>query len=61
MALPVWALFMKKVYPDSTLMYSPKDVFRIPPGQEYDCQAHQADSTTVSKGNESDEHVFDAL
>jgi penicillin-binding protein 1A len=61
MALPVWALFMKKVYADSTLMYSPKDVFRIPPGQEYDCQAHQGDSTTISKGNESDEHVFDAL
>lgn len=30
MALPVWGLFMQKVYADKSLGYSQKDTFNIP-------------------------------
>ncbi len=32
MALPVFALYMQKIYKDSTLDYSPNDIFEIPTG-----------------------------
>ena len=31
-ALPIWAKYMQKIYNDTTLGYSPKDTFSIPPG-----------------------------
>ena len=34
MALPIWGLYMNKVYADKTLGYSQEDTFRIP--QDYD-------------------------
>ena len=32
MALPVWALYMKRVYADPTLGYDPNEPFHIPAG-----------------------------
>lgn len=37
MALPIWAIFMKKVYGDPKLGYSENDTFDVPPGSEYNC------------------------
>lgn len=37
MALPIWAIFMKKVYGDKKLGYSESDTFGVPPGFEYNC------------------------
>lgn len=50
MGLPIWALFMQKVYADSTLGYSTNDRFERPPGlkieldcKKYDKENHQED------------------
>jgi penicillin-binding protein 1A len=32
MALPIWARYMKKVYADKSLGYSPKEKFNVPKG-----------------------------
>jgi Membrane carboxypeptidase/penicillin-binding protein len=37
MALPIWGIFMKKVYADKQLGYSETDSFGVPPGFEYNC------------------------
>jgi penicillin-binding protein 1A len=34
MALPIYALFMKRVYADTTLGITQSDVFQMPPGME---------------------------
>ena len=45
MALPIWALYMKKVYADSTLTYSDTTHFRIPSEviRQYDCKLSPED------------------
>ncbi len=42
MGLPIWALYMQKVYADSTLGYSKEDRFERPPGLkvELDCKKY---------------------
>ena len=44
MALPVWALYMQKVYADSTLMYCDTLKFNIPDeiAERCDCEQHAA-------------------
>jgi penicillin-binding protein 1A len=37
MALPIWALYMKKVYADKKLGYSESDSFGVPKGYEFNC------------------------
>ncbi|MCQ2369592.1 MAG: transglycosylase domain-containing protein [Paludibacteraceae bacterium] len=50
MSLPIWALYMKKVYADSTLTYSDTTSFRIPKEvlRQFDCSASH------SKTNKTD-------
>ena len=41
MALPIWGLYMQKIYSDSTLKYSPKTTFKVPDQEltlELDCE-----------------------
>ena len=59
-ALPIWALFMKRVYADKTLNINPSAVFKVPDGFD-DCDA--ADPTTQersvpdpNKKDEPEEH-----
>ena len=54
MALPIWALYMKKVYADKTLKIS-QDDFEKPPGKlsiELDCSKYQ--NTNQINNNDSD-------
>ena len=46
MALPIWALYMKQVYADSTLLITEEDEFIEPPGFELDldCEAQKKSS-----------------
>jgi len=48
MALPIYALFMQKVYADSTLGYSKKDIFEKPEymNVEIDCAKYDAEQGT---------------
>ena len=59
MALPIWALFMKKVYADPKTGVSATDRFNVPYGMEYTCSPNSNGTTTNS---ESGSHsVFDNL
>ena len=46
-ALPIWGLFMQKVYADGTLGVSPDDRFIVPPGISFntDCDGSDNDAT----------------
>lgn len=37
MALPIWGIYMKKVYSDPDLGYSENDQFQVAPGEDYSC------------------------
>jgi penicillin-binding protein 1A len=37
MALPIWGIYMKKVYSDPDLGYSENDQFQVVPGEDYSC------------------------
>ncbi len=46
MALPIWAIYMKKIYRDGTLPYSTDDTFELPvdyDGVPYDCESETPD------------------
>jgi len=58
MALPVWAIFMKKVYGNSALGYSENDYFDVPDGQNYTCTG---ESDSPDDSGESSVSVFDSL
>lgn len=60
MALPIWCLYMKKVYNDKNLDYSEDDKFIIPKGYEYDCPTMVKDATGKEDSNLM-EGVFDQL
>jgi penicillin-binding protein 1A len=47
MALPIWGLYMQKVYNDSTLKYSPEATFKVPDQEitlELDCEKKKTSS-----------------
>lgn len=49
MSLPIWALYMQKVYADPTLKVTQKDRFAIPRGElsiELDCGQYNSDNNT---------------
>jgi penicillin-binding protein 1A len=59
MALPVWAIFMKKVYADPKCGISQSDLFQVPPGMEYNCTGGEpANSSESPEGSYS---VYDDL
>lgn len=41
MSLPIWALYMQKVYADKKLGYSENDTFGVPAGFEYNCSGNE--------------------
>lgn len=59
MALPIWGLFMQKVYKDKRLGYSESDSFGVPPGFEYNCTGGEPSSE--EEDTESSNGVFDSL
>ena len=59
MALPIWALFMKKVYADPKCGVSQSDAFIVPPGMEFNCSGNEpAESAADADGGAS---IFDNL
>jgi len=59
MALPIWGLFMQKVYKDKRLGYSESDSFGVPPGFEYNCTGGEPSSE--EEDTESSNGVYDSL
>ncbi|MFA7043637.1 MAG: penicillin-binding protein, partial [Bacteroidales bacterium] len=59
MALPIWGIFMQKVYKDKRLGYSESDSFGVPPGFEYNCTGGEPSSE--EEDTESSNGVFDSL
>ena len=59
MALPIWALYMKKVYSDTKLGYSELDSFDVPDGYEYNCSGNEPPSS--DEGGEASSSVFDSM
>jgi penicillin-binding protein 1A len=58
MALPIWAYYMKKIYADGTLHYSPAVPFDLPEG--YDpCGKENDDSEEASDGDLGIDEVFE--
>ena len=58
MALPIWAYYMKKIYADGTLHYSPAVPFDLPEG--YDpCGKGNDDSEEASDGDLGIDEVFE--
>ncbi len=62
MALPIWALYMKKIYADPQLskIYSPKDVFQLPvdyDGVPYDCPPDIPGQNVIDSTSYSQEQV----
>ena len=52
MALPVWALYMQKVYADSSLNYSDKSIFKLPEQEltiDLDCKKEKTKSKGVNE------------
>jgi len=41
MSLPIWALYMQKIYADKKLGYSENDTFGVPAGYEYNCTGNE--------------------
>lgn len=61
-ALPIWGLFMQKVFQDGTLGVSPEDKFIAPPGLvlNLNCDGSDNDaSASVSQEAETDDSFFD--
>jgi penicillin-binding protein 1A len=59
MALPVWALFMKKVYADTKLGYSELDSFNVPDGNEYNCTG--GEPAEVDESGEASYSTFESF
>jgi len=57
MALPIWAIFMKKVYSDPKLGYSELDSFDVPEGYEYNCMGNEP--LTNGDSGEATNSVFE--
>jgi len=58
MALPIWALYMQKVYNDSTLGITQEDVFEVPPGFSVNLNCEINDLTQDFKNYELWEEDF---
>lgn len=58
MALPVWAIFMKKVRSNPDLGYTASDSFNVPDGEGYTCTGEDAGG---EEANESSVSVFENL
>jgi penicillin-binding protein 1A len=58
MALPIWGIFMKKVYANPSLGYFESDTFDVPAGQSYTCTGGEESTTESSEPANS---VFDHL
>lgn len=58
MALPVWAIFMKKVYSNPDLGISESDRFDIPEGEGYSCTG---ETSNTEESVESSVSVFDSF
>ncbi len=50
MALPIWGIFMKKVYADTSLGYSQEEKFRAPAGMKLDLSCTGGDIETEDPG-----------
>lgn len=57
MALPIWAIFMKKVYADPKCGISESDAFYVPFGMEFNCNG----GTSETKTGQSGSGVFESL
>ncbi len=59
MALPVWALYMRKVYNDRSLGYSQNERFQIPEGFDY-CNGYMMQSDSIeSCGDEYNQEIIE--
>ena len=58
MALPIWALYMKKIYADSTLNISQGDFDRPASIKDEDINCNDEDNTTENKNKPPDEFGF---
>jgi len=61
MALPIWALFMKKVYADPKCGVSQSDVFMVPPGKEFNCSGNEPAQDPGDNPDGSGTSIFDNL
>ena len=52
MALPVWAYYMKKVYADKSLGYSPQASFNLPEGYDACTQSSDDEFEVVNEVDE---------
>jgi penicillin-binding protein 1A len=56
MALPIWALFLKKVYNDPTMKVKSTDTFRQPLNFDYELDCDDEDNE--EDNNDNDENLF---
>jgi penicillin-binding protein 1A len=61
MALPVWALFMKKVYADPKCGVTQADAFLVPSGMEFQCSGNESANSPDNSSESSSYSVFDDL
>jgi len=59
MALPIWAIFMKKVYADKKLGYSESDSFNVPSGSEYNCTG--GEPSTEDENSDTSTSTYEEL
>ncbi len=59
MALPVWAIYMKKVYADRSLGYSQDETFSIPPDFDMCGYGISIDSDSLDYNLGSDDEIFE--
>jgi penicillin-binding protein 1A len=55
MALPIWAIFLKKVYNDPTMKVKNTDTFRQPLNFDYELDC---DDNNEDDNNDNDENLF---
>ena len=61
MALPIWALFMKKVYADPKCGVSQSDPFIVPPGMEFNCSGNEPAQSPEDNADGGGISIFDNL
>jgi len=61
MALPIWALFMKKVYADPKCGVTQSDVFMVPPGMEFSCTGSEPSQGSDENSDGGGTSIFDNL
>lgn len=61
MALPIWALFMKKVYADPKCGVSQSDAFIVPPGMEFNCSGNEPAQSESDNADSGGSSIFDNL